>query len=73
MISDPILAAKVSDVMVGIAGQLNESVAFVMKSSPPVESSTYQRAVGRIMGEMLLEILNPLYKQHPALKPPELL
>jgi hypothetical protein len=71
MISDPAVAAKVSEVMVGIAGQLNESVAFVMKHSSQDEFSTYQKAVGSVMGEMLLEILNPLYKQYPSLKPPQ--
>jgi hypothetical protein len=60
MISDAAVAAKVSEVMVGIAGRLNESVAFVMKHSPPEEFSAYRNAVGGVMGEMLLEILNPL-------------
>jgi hypothetical protein len=71
-ISDPAGAAKVSEVIMGIAGQLNESIAFVMKHSPPEEFSTYRLAVATVMGEMLLEILNPLYKQHPALMPPQL-
>jgi|HubBroStandDraft_6_1064221.scaffolds.fasta_scaffold152900_2 hypothetical protein len=72
MITDPVVAAKVNDVMVGIAGQLDESVAFVMKRSSQEEFSRYRKAVGNVMGELLLEILNPLYKQHPGLKPPQL-
>jgi hypothetical protein len=32
----------------------------------------YRRAVGKIMGEVLLEVLNPLYAKHPTLKPPGL-
>jgi hypothetical protein len=30
-------------------------------------------AVGKVMGEILLGIMNPLYQRHPNLKPKELL
>jgi hypothetical protein len=30
------------------------------------------KGVGKIMGEMLFEVMNPLYKKHPDLKPEEL-
>jgi len=32
----------------------------------------YRSAVGEIMGAILLEVLNPLYRTHPELKPKEL-
>jgi hypothetical protein len=32
----------------------------------------YRREVGQIMGRMLLDIMNPLYDQHPEIKPKEL-
>ncbi|MFZ0463267.1 MAG: hypothetical protein WBE20_09990 [Candidatus Acidiferrales bacterium] len=35
----------------------------------PEEFAADRRAAGRIMGEMLLEVLNPLYAEHPSLKP----
>jgi len=29
-------------------------------------------ALNQIMGTMLLDIMNPIYREHPELKPPEL-
>ena len=70
MISDPTIAAKISSLMMNIADQLDESIALVMGKCSAEEVKTYKRSVGRVMGE-LLEILNPLYAEHPQLKPPE--
>jgi hypothetical protein len=39
---------------------------------PAEEFKAYRRAVGGVMGEIVLEILNPLYKAHPSLKPTEM-
>jgi hypothetical protein len=36
------------------------------------ESKAYRRAVGKILGEMLFEVMNPLCEKHPDLKPEEL-
>jgi hypothetical protein len=41
----------------------------VQENCPPDEFLKYRRAVAGIMAE-LLEVLNPLYSIHPALKPP---
>lgn len=36
------------------------------------EYSTYKQMIGRSMGEMLLEVINPIIGLYPDLKPPEL-
>jgi hypothetical protein len=38
----------------------------------PEEFKAYRLAVAKIMAEMLLEVMNPLYAQHPSIKPLEL-
>ena len=36
------------------------------------EAQRYQHAVGRILADMLLEVMNLIYAEHPDLKPPQL-
>jgi hypothetical protein len=36
------------------------------------EINVYRMAVGEILGNMLTEIMNPLYQRHPTLKPKDL-
>jgi hypothetical protein len=55
--------------MVEFSGRLDESVALVMAKCSPSEFHAYRGAVGRVLGEMLLEIMNPLCTRHPTLKP----
>jgi hypothetical protein len=69
MIRDARIAKQVSDLMVEFSGRLDGSIATVRDQCSPEEFAVYRRAVGRIMGEMLLEVLNPLYAEHSSLKP----
>ncbi len=69
MIADPKVAKQVSDLMLEFSGRLDGSVAFVIKASSSEEATVYRSAVGKILGEILLEVLNPLYARHPSLKP----
>jgi hypothetical protein len=71
MIRDPALARQISDLMIDIGGRLDRSVQTVKEQCSPQEFEIYRRAVGGIMGEML-EVLNPLYEEHPSLKPPQM-
>ena len=73
MIADRSVAEKVSTLMVEFGARLNESVATVQASYSESEFSAYRAAVGRLMGAMLLDIMNPIYGQHPDLKPPQLI
>ena len=69
MISDINTARQVSELMLDVSGRLDESVATVSKNCPSEEFVAYRTAVGRILGEILLDVLNPLYAKHPVLKP----
>jgi hypothetical protein len=58
--------------MIEFRGCLDGSTATVRGRCSSEEFAAYRRAVGRIMGEILLEVLNPLYAEHPSLKPAEM-
>jgi phytoene/squalene synthetase len=69
---DKELARRISDLMLDVTARLDESVALVQERGSAEELERYRGAVARILGEMLLEVLNPIYEEHPELKPPEL-
>lgn len=70
MIEDQDVAKQIAEIMQDCTARLDASVAVVRDKCGPEELKTYRRAVGKAMGEILLEILNPLYAKHPSLKPP---
>ena len=72
MISDRAVAEQVSRLMLNLGRELNDSVKLVQDSCSPEELNAYRSAVGKVMGEVLLAVLNPLYAAHPELKPKEL-
>lgn len=73
MIKNKDIAKEISELMLSYGAKLDASVAVVIDKCSNEEAIVYKRAVGKIMGTMLLEIMNPLYKQHPELKPKELI
>lgn len=67
---DKPLARSISDLMLDVTARLDTSLATVQERGSPEEFERYRDAVGRILGEILLEVLNPIYAEHPDLKPP---
>lgn len=63
------IARQIGDLMVEFGRRLDASVAIVRDRGTPEEFQVYRRAVGKVMADMLLEIMNPLYAKHPNLKP----
>jgi hypothetical protein len=70
MISNPVVAKQISSLMIEISTKIDESIALVQAECPEEEFREYRRAAGRVLGEALLEVLNPLYEEHSFLKPP---
>jgi hypothetical protein len=70
LIENANVAKQISELMQDCSARLDSSVALVRDECGAEELQTYRRAVGKVMGEILLEVLNPLYAKHPALKPP---
>jgi hypothetical protein len=71
MIRNIAVAQRISEMMIEILARLDSSVATVKEECSSEEFEAYRRAVGGILGEMV-EVLNPLYAEHPSLKPPEM-
>lgn len=72
MIKNKTVAREVSDLMIEVSLCLDGSIVTVKEQCPVEDFETYRRAVGSVLAEMLLKVLNPLYAEHPSLKPPEL-
>lgn len=70
MISNANTAKQISQLMLDVFRRLDESVEMVRNSCPPEETKAYRQAVGRVVNPILFEVLEPLYKQNPSLKPP---
>jgi hypothetical protein len=69
---DRATAEQVEKIMADVIRQLDESVALVQTKCGPEEFHRYRRTVGKVMGEIFLDIQQPLYNQHPELTPPGL-
>lgn len=66
MVNDKGTAILISDLMLRFGKELDESVAVVQSRCDEDEFKAYREAVGFIMGEMLIKIMNPLYEKHPG-------
>ncbi len=62
-------AKKVLHLMFEIGAALDRSVAVVQKSDADEVFKRYRRTVGKLMADMLVEVINPLCAEHPSLKP----
>jgi hypothetical protein len=69
MISNKQIASEVSGRILEVNRLLNEVVALAQGGCSPEELSALKLAVGRVLGELLVEMANPLYQAHPGLKP----
>jgi hypothetical protein len=72
MIKNPSTAKLVSDMLLQINGQLDESVAKVKSDCSADEFTAYRRCVGRLINSIFEDVLEPIYVLHPDLKPPGL-
>lgn len=66
------VAKEVIELMLEFGERLDKSVALVQQNAPENETTEYRRAVGSLMGDMLLNIMNPIFSEHPELKPDQL-
>jgi len=70
MILDERIAKEVADLMYHVAGQVEASIGIVRDGCGPEELLAYKRAVGRVIYALYEDVLEPLYKKHPTLRPP---
>jgi len=70
MITNAIAAKLISDSMLEICTKIEQSLDDVKEISSPEDFASYHKAVGKVVGPIMFEVLEPLYKDHPDLKPP---
>jgi hypothetical protein len=69
MIKNKDVAAKISTLFTEYSAKLNDSIILVKEQCSTEDFEKYRRAIGYIMGEMLIRVMNPLYIENPELKP----
>jgi hypothetical protein len=69
MLSNSDTAKRVSELMLDIFRRVDESVAMVKESCGGEEAAAYSKAVGKVAGAVVMDVLEPLYEQNPSLKP----
>lgn len=72
MISDRQLASAVSERLLQVNDLLNEMAILVQEHGAKNELRPFCLAIGKVSCELLLSVANPLYREHPELKPPEM-
>ncbi len=65
------VARKINTLMLDYFAKLNASVKFVQQECNEEEFHRYRKVIGKIMGEMSVEIMMPLYREYPDLEPEE--
>ena len=66
-------ATEINKLMLECTERLNHSVQLVLESSETREFSEYRKTVGNnIMGQIFCDVLAPIYKKYPAIRPKEL-
>jgi hypothetical protein len=70
-ISDFSTAQKISLLMLEFSKQLETSTELVHSTCSLDEWKAYKKAAAGIYVEMFASVLEPLFKKHPSLKPPD--
>jgi len=70
MISHADTAKQIKELMLEVDRQLEDSMKMVERTCPPEEYKAYMKAVGLAVSRIVFDVIEPLYKMHPELKPP---
>lgn len=62
-------AEKLSIALMQVVGLLDQTAAFVKDKDTTESWDKYRRAVGKAMGEVCLELAEPLLERFPKLRP----
>ena len=66
------LAIKINSLMLEFGAKLDTSIVEVQEQCSDREFIEYKNAIGKILGFMLIDVMNPIYRKHPDLKPDKL-
>ena len=65
------VAREINTLMLDYFAKLNASVKLVQQRCNEEEFQRYRKVIGKIMGEMSVEVMMPLYREYPELEPEE--
>ena len=66
------LSEDISRRLLEVSRQLNESVAVAQGLCSDEEFNEFRLQIGMLMAGLYADILRPLWREHPDLKPPEM-
>ena len=69
MLSNPDVARQISDLMMDIFTRVHESVEMVQETCGADEAGRYGKATAKLVGAVVMDVLEPLYEKNPSLKP----
>jgi hypothetical protein len=69
MIKNEEVARQISDLMLECGRRIDASIAMVHERCDAEDFKRYRRAAGQIMGALYLEVMQPIYSEHPGIKP----
>jgi hypothetical protein len=72
VIHNEAIAKQIADMLLEMSGQIEQSIALVHDQCTETEFLSYRRAAAEVLASILDEFLNPLFKEHPRISPPEL-
>lgn len=65
-------AKKISDLMIRIGRDVDEILAEVRATEPASEARRVVNMLSHVLASALTEVMNPIYAEHPELRPREL-
>lgn len=65
-------AENVISIFANVTREIDDSIREVMAHSTEEEFRKYRRIAGKLMGEIFLDILQPIFDEYPDLTPKEL-
>ena len=66
------IASQINKLMLEFSAKLTESLRTVHENCTDKEYIAYRAVVAKLMGDMLLDVMTPIYAEHPDLKPEQL-
>lgn len=69
MIKNQEVAKQISELMLECGRRIDASIAMVQEQCDAEDFQRYRRAAGRVLGALYLDVMQPVYVQHPGIKP----
>ena len=69
MIINPNTAKQISELMQDVFRRLDESTHLVKNTCSAEDLAAYNKGIGRVLGAVVMNVMEPLYESNPTLKP----